>query len=240
MINFDDATKESIKQPDPNWSQVPDHPYKILIYAGSVSGKSNALINLINQKLHTDKFYLYAKNPYKGKYHFVINKREGEALKHCSDSKAFERLNDTDDIYKNIEQYNPNKQHKIQIAFDDMNADILSNKIPNPIVTELFIRGRKLDIYLDFMTYSYFSAPKNNRLNSTHRFIVKVPNKRELQQVLFNHSSGIGFKNDLQLSLLYLLCLQKKYCKIIFTLVVDTTVPWDNHLPFRKTFLERI
>ena len=78
-----------------------------------------------------------------------------------------------------------------------MNADMLSNKIPNPIVTELFIRGRKLDIYLDFMTYSYFSTPKNNRLNSTHRFIVKVPNKRELQQVLFNHSSGIGFKNDL-------------------------------------------
>ena len=98
-----------------------------------------------------------------------------------------------DVIYKNIEQ-NLNKKCKILIIFDDMIADIIINKNLNPVVTELFIRGRKLNISLVFITKSYFAQPKNIRLNSMHYFI-KIPNKRELQQIAFNHSSDIDFKN---------------------------------------------
>ena len=85
-----------------------------------------------------------------------------------------------DDFYKNIEEYNPNKKRKILIVFDDMIADMLSNKKLNPIVTELFIRGRKLNISLVFITQCYFAVPKNVRLNSTHYFIMKIANKQEL------------------------------------------------------------
>ena len=98
-----------------------------------------------------------------------------------------------DDIYENIEEYNPNKKWKILIAFDDMIADTLSNKKLNPILTELFIRGRKLSISLVFIAQSYFAVPKNIRPNSTHYFITKIPNKRKFWQVAFNHSSNIDF-----------------------------------------------
>ena len=75
-----------------------------------------------------------------------------------------------DNIYKNIEEYNPNKKRKILIVFDNMIADMLSNKKLNSIVTELFIRGRKLNISLVFITQSYFKVPKEVRLNTTHSF----------------------------------------------------------------------
>ena len=80
------------------------------------------------------------------------------------------------------------------IVFDDMIADKLSNKKLNPIVTELFIRGRKLSISLVFITQSCFTAQKNIRLNSTNYFIMKIPNKWEHQQIAFNNSSYFGFK----------------------------------------------
>ena len=86
-----------------------------------------------------------------------------------------------DDIYKNIEEYNQNKKRKILILFDDMIADMLSNKKFDPIVTELFIRGTNVSVFLAFISQSYFALPKNTRLNSTHSFIMKIPNKRELQ-----------------------------------------------------------
>ena len=86
-----------------------------------------------------------------------------------------------DDIYKNIEEYNPNEKRKILIVFDDINADILNNKKLNPIVAELFIRRRKLNISLTFIAQSYFAVPKNIRPNSTHYFVMKIPNKRELK-----------------------------------------------------------
>ena len=76
------------------------------------------------------------------------------------------------DIYKNIEEFNPNKKHKILIVFDDMIADMLSYKKLNPIVTELLITGRKLKISIVFMTLSYFVVPKDTRLNSSHYFII--------------------------------------------------------------------
>ena len=80
------------------------------------------------------------------------------------------------------------------IVFHDMIADMLSNKNLNPTVTELFIRGRKLNIYLVFVTQSYFAVPKNIRLNSTRYFVMKILNKRELQQITFNHSSDTDFR----------------------------------------------
>ena len=84
------------------------------------------------------------------------------------------------DVYKNIGDYNPGKKRKVLIIFDDMIADMINNKKLNPIVTELFIRGRKLNISIFFITQPYFKVPKDVRLNSTHLFIIKVPNKREL------------------------------------------------------------
>ena len=103
-----------------------------------------------------------------------------------------------DDIYKNIEEYNRNKKRKILILFDDMIADMLSNKKLDPIITELFIRGRKLNISLVFITQSYFAVPKNIRVNSMHYF-VKIPSKTELQQIAFNPSSDIDFQDFMNL-----------------------------------------
>ena len=119
MINY--VTKENIKEHNPNWPQIPHR-----IFSGS--GKTNSLFNLINQQPDIDRIYLYAKDPYKAKYQFLIKKREYVGTKHFNDSKAFiEYSNNMADIYKNIEEYNPNKKRKILIVFDDMIADMLSN-----------------------------------------------------------------------------------------------------------------
>ena len=83
-----------------------------------------------------------------------------------------------DDIYKNINESNPSKNRKILIVFDDMIADMVINKKFNPLVTELFIRRGKLNIYLVFIALSYFVVPKNIRLNSTRYYIMKIPSRR--------------------------------------------------------------
>ena len=132
---------------------------------------------------------MYAKDLYEVNYQYLINKREGVCIDHFNDPKAFiEYLNDMHDVYKNINYYNPNKDNKILIVFDwfwylvfDMIADVINNKKLNSIVTKLFIRGRKLNISLDFITQSYFKVPKDVRLYTTHFFITKILNKRELQ-----------------------------------------------------------
>ena len=140
-----------------------------------------------------DKIYLYAKDPYEDKYRFLINIRESVGLNYFNDPKAFiEYSNDMHDAYRNIDHYNPDKENKILIVFDDMIADIINNKKLNSIVTELFIRGRKQNIALVFITQSYFKAPKSARLHTTHSFILKIPNKREHQQTAINHSSDIN------------------------------------------------
>ena len=90
--------------------------------------------------------------------------------------------NDMHNVYKNIEDYNPDKDYKNLIVFDDMIAHMINNKL-NSIVTKLFIRGRKLNISLVFITQSYFKVPKDVRLNSTHVFIAKISNRRELQEI---------------------------------------------------------
>ena len=194
MINFDDYTNENIIEHNSKCSYVPDHPYRILIIGGSGSGKTNALLNLINNQPGIDKIYLYAKDPYEKKYQYLIHKREKVGLNHFNDPKAFmEYSNDMQDVYKNIEDYNPIKKRKVLIIFDDMIADMINNNKLNTIVTELFIRGRKLNISLVFITHFYFKVPKDVRLNSTHFFIMKIPNKREIQQIALNHLSDIYF-----------------------------------------------
>ena len=134
------------------------------------------------------------------------------------------------DVYKNIEDYNPIKKRKILIVFHDMIADMINNNKLNPIVTELFIRGRKLNISIVFITQSYFKVPKHVRLNSTHFFIMKIPNKRELQQIALNHSPDIDFKDSLNI---YKKCTAEPYS----FLVNDTTLPSDDPLRFRKNLL---
>ena len=118
--------------------------------------EEKSLFNLINEEPDIDKIYLYATDPYEAKCKFSINKNESTGLKHFNDSKAFtEYSNDMDDIYKNIKEYNPNKKRKILIVFDDMIVNMLSNKKFNSAVTKLFIRGRKVNICLVFITKCY-------------------------------------------------------------------------------------
>ena len=234
MLNFDYITKEDIKEHNPNWSEIPEHPHRILIVTGSGSGKTNALLNVINHEPDIDKIYLYAKGPYEAKYQFLIDKRDSTGLKYLNDSKSFiEYSNVMDDIYKNIEEYNPNKKRKVLIAFDDTIADILINKKLNPVVTELFIRGIKLNISLVFITQSCFALPKNIRLNSIHYLVTKIPNKRELQQIAFNHLSDIDFQDFVNL---YKKCTAKPFS----FLVIDATLSSDNSSRLRKNLLESI
>ena len=121
--------KDDIKEHNPKWPEISDHPYRIQIAGGSGSRKTNTLLNLINSEPDLDKTYLYSKDPYKAKYQLLINDRESTGLKYLNDSKAFiEYSNDMDDIDKDIEDKNPNKKRKILILFDDMIADMLSNK----------------------------------------------------------------------------------------------------------------
>ena len=141
-----------------------------------------------------------------------------------------EYSNDMQDVYKNIEDDNPIKKRKVLIIFDDMIADMINNNNLNPIVTELFIRDRKLNISIIFITQSYFNVPKDVRLNSTHFFIMKIPNKRELQQIALNHSSDIDFEDFMN--------IYKKYTKEPYSFLVnDTTLPSDDSLRFRKNLL---
>ena len=154
MINFDNYTNENKTEHNSKWPYIPDHPYRILILGGSGSGKTNALLKLINNQPDIDKIYLYAKDPYEAKYQYLINKRKKVVLDQFKNPRAFIE-------YSNIEGYNPGKKRRILIVFDDMIADMVNNKELNPVVTELFFRGRKLNISLIFITQSYFKVPKD-------------------------------------------------------------------------------
>ena len=152
MINFDDYTNENIIEHNSKWLYIPDHPYRILIIGGSGSGKTNALLNLINNQPDIDKIYLYAKDPNETKYQYLINKSEKVGLNHFNDPKAFmEYSNDMQDVYKNIDDYNPRKKCKVLIVFDDMIAEMINYKKLDSIVTELFITGRNLIFLLSFL-----------------------------------------------------------------------------------------
>ena len=185
----------------------------------------NVLLNLIENQPDIDKIYFYAKDPYDAKHQYLINNREKVGLKRFNDSKAQKYSNDTRNVYKNINCY---KENKVLIVFDDMIADMIHNKKLNSIVTELFIRGSKLNIFL-FTTQSYFKVPKDVRLNTSHFFISKIPNKRQLRQIAINHSSDISTKNFINI---YRKCTAVSYSFF----VNDTTLAPENPLRFRNLF----
>ena len=169
MFNFNYITKQDIKERDPNWPQILYNPYRTVLVGSSGSGKTNPLSNLISHQPDIDKIYLYDKDPYEAKYCVLISKIESTCFKQLNESKCFiECLNDMDDIYKNIEEYNKNHKRKILIVLDNMIADMLSNKNLKLIVTEVIAKGRKLNIYLVFIIQSYFAVSKKIRLYLTH------------------------------------------------------------------------
>ena len=129
-----------------------------------------------------------------------MRNRETAGIKHINCSKAFiECSNTMNDVYANINNYNPIRKRKILAVFDDMIADIMTNKNFQSIIKELFIRYRKLNISLAFITQSYFSVPKDVRLNSTHYLIMKINNKRELHNIAINHSADINYKDFIKI-----------------------------------------
>ena len=153
MINSDDHVNENKIKHNKYCPYILDHPYRILITGGSGSEKTNVLLNLIENQPDTDKRSLWAKDPYEAKYQYLINKRESAGINHFNDPKAFIGYsNDMHHAYKNIDEYNPDKECKILILFDDMIVDKINNKKLNFIVIELFFRGRKLNISLVFIT----------------------------------------------------------------------------------------
>ena len=146
MINLDNIINDNNEEHTEKWPYIPDHLYKILIIGGSGSGKANTLLNLINEQNDIDKIDLHANDLNEPKYEYLIKNRENAGIKHVNDGNAFiEYSNTMDDVYKNIDDYNPNRRRKILIVFDDMIADIMTNKKFQGIIKELLIRCRKIN-----------------------------------------------------------------------------------------------
>ena len=155
----------------------------------------------------------------------MIKERKDAGIKHLSNPNAFiEYSNTMDDVYEDINDYNPIRKRKKLTVFDDMIADIITN-------TKLFIRCRKLNISLAFITQSYFSVPKDVRLNTAHYFIMKIKNKRELQNIAINHSADI---DDQDFQKIYGECTKEPFN--FFT--KDTTLPASDPLRFRKNLFD--
>ena len=226
MTNLDSITNENNKK----WSYIPDHPYRILILGGSGSGKTNALLNLLNEQHDIDKMYVYARDLNKPKYQFLIKTCEDVGIKHVNNLNTFI-------VCQNINDYNPSRKRKKLIYFDDTIADIMMSATLRAIIKELFIRCRKLNISLAFITQSYFSIflifPKDVRLNLTHYFIMKIKNREELQNIAFNHFAEIDY-DDCKKT--YRECTKEPFT----FLTIDTTLPPSNPLRFRKNLLESL
>ena len=146
MINLDNIINKNNNNHNKKWPYIPDHPYRMLIIGGSGSGKTNTLLNLVNEQKGIDKIYLYAKDLSEPKYEYLIKSRENAGIKYLNDSKAM------DDVYENINDYNPNRRRKILMLFDDMIAEIMTNKKFQAIIKELCIRCRKINLSLVFIT----------------------------------------------------------------------------------------
>ena len=157
MINLDNFYKEHNEK----WPYIPDSLYRILIIGGFRSGKTNALINLINEEDDIDKIYLHAKDLSEPKHKILIQNREGVGIKHFNDPNAFiECSNTMDDVYGNINDYNPGIKRKILVVFDGVIADIMINKKFRAIIKELFIRCRKLKLVFITLYYLVFQFQK--------------------------------------------------------------------------------
>ena len=164
-----------------------------------------------------------AKDLSEPKYQFLIKKCEDVGIQNLNDASGFiEYSNTMGDVFSNIDDYNSKRKRKISIVFDDMIADIMTNNRFQVIIKELFIRCKKLNVSL---------LPKEVRLNSTHYLIMKIHNKRELQQIAINHSAGIDYKD---FSRIYRNLTNKPYS----FLTIDVTLPDDSPMRFRKNLLD--
>ena len=192
MFNLDNITKQDNNK---GW------PYRKLIIDPSGSGKTNYLLCLIQKHNNViDKIYLYAKDLEEPKYKLLIDKREKVGINFNNDLYAFiEFSNSMDDILSNIENYNKKRKRKIHMIFDDIISHVKSERRAQQILTDLFIRCRKLNISLCFSTQSYFSVPKDVRLNCTHYILLKLHNKRELQNIAINNSADIDYKDFIKI-----------------------------------------
>ena len=133
MINLDIITNENSKEHNDKQPFIPDHPNRILIISGSGSRKTNSLLNLIKGQDDVDKLYLYAKYLIEPKYEYLIKKREYVGIEYCTDPNVFiECLDTMDDVYQNIDDYNPSSKRKNFIVFDGIISDIMSDKIFKP------------------------------------------------------------------------------------------------------------
>ena len=202
-----------------------------MIIAGSGSEKTNALLNLIKEQDDIEKIYLSAKYLSELRYEFLIKKRKNAGIKHFNDPNVFTECSNTiNNVCEDIDDYKSSRKRKILIVFEDMIADIMTNKKFQAIIKELFIRCKKLNISLVFITQSYFSAPKDVRLNSTHNFIMKINNRKELLNIAINHSADIDYNDCVRI---YRECTRKPYP----FLTIDTTLSASDPLRFRKIFL---
>ena len=179
-----------------------------------------------------DKIYLYARDLNEPKNKILIKKREDTGIKYLNDPNAFiECSNTMDDVYENIHDYNSSRKRKILIVFDDMIADIMTNKRFQAIIKELFIRCRKLNISLVFITQSYFFVRKDVKLNLSHYLIMKINSKRELQNIAVNHSADIDYQDFIKI---YGECTKEPYN----FLTKDTTLPASDPLRIRKNLFD--
>ena len=206
-----------------------DWPYRKLIIGPSGSGQTNYLLNTIQKDNNiVNKISLYAKDLEEPKYQFLIEKREKVGLKHLNNPTAFiEHSSTMDDTFENIEDCNKKRKRNVLIIFDDMISHVMSNKKAQQVLKDLFIRCRKLNISLCFLTQSYFSVPKDVRLNCIHYVIFKLNNKRELQNIAINHSADIDYKDFVNI---YRNCTKEPYN----FLTIDTTQPIDKR--FNKNY----
>ena len=200
----------------------------MLIIGLSGSGKTNSLLHLIDKFHPTEKIYLCTKDTDEEKYQYLINKREQVGIKKLNDPHAFIGYsNDMNDVLEDINNYNKNRDKKVLIIFDDMIADIMRSDKFKAIVKGLFIRCRKLNISIVFITQSYFRTPKDARLNSTHYILMKISNKKELKSIAEENSGHLDFKGFLKI---YNYCTNEPYSFMMF----------DTRPTARVTFKEKI
>ena len=234
MINFDEYYDEKPKEHNPDWPCTPDLPFRALIVGSTGTGKTNLLLNLIkrimsNDSTIIDKIYLYVKDPDEPKYRHFINRRQKVGEEYGDPDGFIEVSSNLEDVYDIIEDYNPDKDKNILIVFDDM---ITEQNIPHK-VTELFIRGRKLNISLAFITQSYFTVPKDVRLNCSHFHIMSLSNPREVGSVAGQCATGISRQDFMRY---YNKCTSKMYnC-----LTIDNTLVSNDTLKYRHNFDGRL
>ena len=223
MLNLDNVVSNKKKSSSEN----DDWPFRMLIIGPLDSGKTNTLLYLINNFHPIDKIYLYAKDTDEEKYQYLINKREQVGIKNLNDPHAFiEHSSDMNDVLEDINNYNPKRDKKVLIIFDDMIADIMRSEKFKAIVKELFIRCRKLNISIVFIR-----TPKDARLNSTYYILMKIGNKKDLKSIAEENSGHLDFQNFLKI---YNYCMREPYS----FMMVDTRP--TARVTFKKNFDEPI